>query len=47
MAGIDAVFSLVERLVTSGVQDYICMYRMSQDNLELFFSAVRQCGKCT
>jgi hypothetical protein len=45
LTGIDAVFGLVNRLLTSGVQDYICMYRFSQDHLELFFNAVRQSGE--
>ena len=45
LSGIDAVFALLEKLITPGVQDYICMYRLSQDHLELFFNAVRRSGE--
>lgn len=45
LTGIDATFGMYEKLIISGSQKYICMYRLSQDHLELFFNAVRQNGE--
>lgn len=42
IADIDAAIAMMEYLLPH--QDYILMYKFSQDHLELFFNAVRRCG---
>lgn len=45
VCGIDVVVGLVDQLLESGIQRYLLMYKFSQDHLELFFNAIRGCGK--
>lgn len=41
---IESVCGLAEVMLGQGL-DYLMCYKFSQDHLELFFSAVRQCGE--
>lgn len=45
MSGIEVTLAMAQQLLEPGHQKYLCLYRLSQDHLELFFNAIRRSGR--